>query len=155
MSLDQQLQPTELAPAEHAHERFDAYYGRLFGWSVRWQGSRLFLALENGLCAVTLPKLAAGPVLRHLADTGCQGPVLVLPTQHGPRVAILAETDGLVPPRTTLPTDVDLLDCGALVPLPIGPQVPGVSTEWLAAPDPRQRWLPSLSAVLAGVRVRH
>ncbi|QRP43425.1 hypothetical protein [Amycolatopsis sp. FDAARGOS 1241] len=156
MTLDQHLSPTDtVALADRPHERFDAYYGRLFGWSVRRQDNRLFLALENGLCAVTLPKLAAGPVLRHLNTTGCQGPVLVLPTPHGPRVAILAETDGLVPPRATLPADADLLDCGALVPLPFGPGLPGISAEWLTAPDPSQRWLPSLSAVLAAVRIRH
>ncbi|HWD03772.1 MAG TPA: hypothetical protein VG674_15115 [Amycolatopsis sp.] len=150
MTLDQHLSPADTVALD-----FDTYYGSLFGWTVRRQGGRLSLALENGLCAVTVPKLAANPVLRRLAATGCQGPALVLPTPHGPRVAILAETDGLVPPRATLPPDATLLDCGALVPLPTGPGLPGITAEWLTAPDPCRRWLPSLSAVVAAVRVRH
>ncbi|MDT8913421.1 hypothetical protein [Amycolatopsis sp. PS_44_ISF1] len=152
MTLDQQLQPA--GPGAAGSERWDAYYGRLFGWSVRWQGPGLFLVLENGLCAVTLPKLTATPVLQRLAATGGPGPALTLPTQHGARAAVLAETDGLVPPRGTLPKDVDLLDCGALLPLPIGAASPGLPVEWLTAPDPRQRWLPSLGAVLAALRPR-
>jgi hypothetical protein len=154
MTLDQQLQPTGPGATRPDSERFDAYYGRLFGWSVQWRGQGLFLVLENGLCAVTLPKLTATPVLQRLAATGCQGPALTLPTQHGARAALLAETDGLVAPRGTLPKDVELLDCGALVPLPIGPRPTGVAVEWLTAPDPRQRWLPSLGAVLAALRPR-
>lgn len=151
MSLDQQVTPTEPGtPLDPA----GAYYGRLFGWPVRWRGPQPFLALENGICAVTLPKLSAAPVLSRLAATGCQGPALMLPTQHGARVALLAETDGLLPPRDTLPRDVDVLAWGTLLPLPLPSRRPEVTTEWLTAPDPRQRWLPSLSAVLAGLPAR-
>jgi hypothetical protein len=152
MSLDQQVQP--IVPAtrrDWTHERVDAYYGRLFGWPVKWRGPQPFLALENGICAVTLPKLSAGPVLAQLSATGCEGPVLVVPTSRGPRVAVLAETDGLFPSRAALPKDVELLTWGTLLPLPIGPRRPDLVTEWLVAPDPRQRWLPSLGAVLAGI----
>lgn len=150
MTLDQQLRPDHHTGPDPA----DAYYGGVFGWSVRRQGARLFLALENGLCAVTLPKLTSGPVLAHLSALGCDSPSLILPTQHGPRLAILAETDGELLLRGTLPADVTVLDSGALLPLPIGQQTPGIGPEWLTAPDPRHRWLPSVSAVLAGVRQR-
>ncbi|WP_033289586.1 hypothetical protein [Amycolatopsis jejuensis] len=150
MTLDQQLRPDHRIGPDPA----EAYYGGLFGWTVRRQGPRLFLALENGLCAVTLPKLSAGPVRAHLDALGCEGPSLILPTQQGPRLAILAETDGQLLVRGSLPADVTVLDCGALIPLPTGQQIPGVGPEWLTAPDPRHRWLPSVSAVLAGVRRR-
>ncbi|SFW85397.1 glycogen operon protein GlgX [Amycolatopsis australiensis] len=148
MSLDQQVQP---APSG---DPVDTYYGRLFGWPVRWRGGQPFLALEHGMCAVTLPKLSAAPVLTRLAATGCQGPSMVLPTQHGARVALLAETDGLIPPRDALPRDVDVLAWGTLLPLPVGTRRREVATEWLTAPDPHRRWLPSLGAILAAIPAR-
>ena len=154
MSLDQQVPTSTATPSDPAGDRVDAYYGRLFGWPVKWRGVHPFLALENGICAVTLPKLSAGPVLTRLAATGCQGPALHLPTQHGPRVALLAETDGLIPPRSALPRNVEVLAWGTLLPLPVGSRRVDAATEWLAAPDPRQRWLPSLTAVLAGIPER-
>jgi hypothetical protein len=156
MSLDQQLPPTGSATpttsTTSTRHRVDAFYGRLFGWSVKWRGEHPFLALENGICAATLPKINAGPVLARLAATGCRGPALALPTPHGRRVALLAETDGLVPPRAELPRGVEILAWGALLPLPVEGRRGDAGTEWLTAPDPRERWLPSLSAVLAGVQ---
>ncbi len=155
MTLDQQIQPSESsALRESAAEDAEAYYGRLFGWSVKRQGARPFLVLENGICAVTVPRLSAGPVLDGLAATGCEGPAFVIPSRLGPRVAMLAETDGLVPPRAALPKDVEVIAGGALLPLPVGDRRPDVALEWLIAPDPRQRWLPSLGAVLAGIHAR-
>ncbi|GAA3524097.1 hypothetical protein GCM10022222_03050 [Amycolatopsis ultiminotia] len=150
MTLDQQLRSGRDTGPEPAA----AYYGGLFGWTIRRQETRLFLALEGGLCAVTLPKLTASPALAHLSSLGSRGPALILPTPHGPRLAILADTDGQLLLRGTLPEDVDVLDCGALLPLPSGVHTPGAGPEWLTPPDPRHRWLPSLSAVLAGVRRR-
>ena len=154
MSLDQQVPTSTAALGDPAGDRVDAYYGRVFGWPVRWRGVHPFLALENGICAVTLPKLSAGPVLARLAATGCQGPAMHLPTQQGPRVAVLAETDGLIPPRSALPPTVEVLAWGTLLPLPVGTHRVDVATEWLSAPDPHQRWLPSLGAVLAGIPER-
>ncbi|MGW4525372.1 glycogen operon protein GlgX [Amycolatopsis sp. NPDC004378] len=154
MSLDQKVPTSSSAPRDPAGDRVDAYYGRLFGWPVKWRGTHPFLALENGICAVTLPKLSAGPVLSRLAATGCQGPAMHLPTPHGPRVALLAETDGLFPARDALPKDVEVLAWGTLLPLPVGARRVEVATEWLTAPDPHQRWLPSLGAVLAAVPAR-
>lgn len=148
MSLDQQVHPTE-----SAQEPADAYYGRLFGWSVQWRGNHPFLVLQNGICAVTLPKLGAAPVLARLAATGCEGPAMILPTRQGRRVAVLAEIDGLLPSRTSLPRDVDVLAWGTLLPLPTSRRT-DVATEWLSAPDPYRRWLPSLDAVLAAVPAR-
>ncbi|MFI7672245.1 hypothetical protein [Actinophytocola sp. NPDC049390] len=152
MTIDQQVPLTTAAGS--AADRFDAYYGQLFGWSVRWRDDGPFLALENGLCAVTLPKRNAGPVLDRLAAVGCQGPALTLSTSDGTSVALLADNDGVVRSRTALPGDVTLLDCGAVLPLPFGPPSPGGAIEWLCPPDPRQRWLPTLSAVLASIHTR-
>ncbi|MFI5592392.1 glycogen operon protein GlgX [Amycolatopsis sp. NPDC051758] len=152
MSLDQQLQPLEpVTTPDPADDRIGARYSRLFGWPVKWRGHHPFLALENGICAVTLPKLSAGPILARLAATGCQGPALVLSTHRGPRVAVPAETDGLLPLRTDLPKDIEVLAWGALLPLPVTVRRTDLATEWLTAPDPQQRWLPSLSAVLSAV----
>jgi hypothetical protein len=133
-------------------DRADAYYSRLFGWSSRWHDRRLFLVLENGLCAVTIPKLTSARLLDNLARTGCQGPILDLPTPRGARLAILADADGLVPARDSLARDVELLHSGAVLPLPMKQWFQQPSVEWFRAPDPRQRWLPSLTAVLAGVQ---
>ncbi|MDQ7810954.1 glycogen operon protein GlgX [Amycolatopsis sp. A133] len=129
----------------------DAVYRRLFGWPVKWRGDQPFLVLEHGICAVTLPKMNAAPVLGRLAATGCQGPAVVVPTPHGQRVAVLAETDGLIPPQSALPRAVEVLAWGALLPLPPAPRRGDFGTEWLVAPDPQRRWLPSLDAVLAGI----
>ncbi|ANN18297.1 glycogen operon protein GlgX [Amycolatopsis orientalis] len=155
MSLDQQLQPIEsLLPRGPVRDQADAYYGRLFGWPLKWRGSQPFLVLENGICAVTMPTLDSGPVLARLASTGCQGPAILLSTPRGPRVAVLAETDGLIPSRAELPRNFDLLAWGSLLPLPVGSRRTGDDTDWISAPDPQRRWLPSLSAVVAGIRPR-
>ncbi len=147
MSLDQKLPPITL---DRAYDRVDAY-GRLFGWPVRWRGPQPFLALENGLCAVTMPKLSAGPPLARLDLIGCAGPAMMLQTQRGPRVAVLAEIDGLVPLRDDLPRDVEVLAWGTLLPLPAGPRRSDITSEWITAPDPHRRWLPGLDAVLSGI----
>ncbi len=151
MSLDHQVLPVE---SRSIRPRGDAFYGRLFGWSLKWRGPQPFLALEGGICAVTLPKINGAQVLSRLADTGCGGPALAVLTQQGPRVAILAETDGLIPPRISLPQHVEVLAWGTLLPLPTDSGRAEAHAEWLSAPDPRQRWLPSLDAVLAAVRPR-
>ncbi|MBE8517316.1 glycogen operon protein GlgX [Amycolatopsis sp. H6(2020)] len=153
MSLDHHLQPIEsVTPPVSPRERADAVYRQLFGWSVKWRGSQPFLSLENGICAATLPKMNAAPVLARLAAVGCQGPAVGLPTPQGQRVAILAETDGLIPPQSELPRAVDVLAWGALLPLPLDPRRGAPGTEWLVPPDPQRRWLPSLDAVLAGIQ---
>ncbi|WP_410638465.1 glycogen operon protein GlgX [Amycolatopsis sp. lyj-346] len=155
MSLDQHLQPTESFTApDSPRDRADAVYRQLFGWSVQWRGSRPFLSLENGICAATLPKLSAAPVLARLAAIGCPGPAVVVSTPHGQRVAVLAETDGLIPPPSALPLAVEVLAWGALLPLPLDPRRGAPGMEWLVAPDPRRRWLPSLDAVLAALHQR-
>ncbi|MGW4829157.1 glycogen operon protein GlgX [Amycolatopsis japonica] len=151
MSLDHQVLPVE---SRSIRPRGDAFYGRLFGWSLKWRGPQPFLVLEGGICAVTLPKINGAQVLSRLADTGCGGPALAVLTQQGPRVAILAETDGLIPPRISLPQHVEVLAWGTLLPLPTDSGRAEAHAEWLSAPDPRQRWLPSLDAVLAAVRPR-
>ncbi|HEX3790600.1 MAG TPA: glycogen operon protein GlgX [Pseudonocardiaceae bacterium] len=133
-------------------DRLDTYYRKLFGWSVRWQDRRLFLVLENSLCAVTVPKLTSGRILDSLLATGCAGPILDLRTPQGGRLAILAETDGLVPPPDSLPRGVERLDSGVLLPLPMNPRPANPPVEWLRAPDPRHRWLPSMSAILASIQ---
>ena len=154
MTLEQQVPPAGSGSRrDPAPERFDPPYGRLFGWSVQRRGAQSFLALEKGICAVTLPKLSAGPVIARLAATGCAGPALVIPTRRGPHVAVLAEIDGLIPPRSALPEDVEVLAWGALLPLPVQARQ-DAAAEWLTAPDPRQRWLPGLDAVLAGISAR-
>ncbi|MFD6071005.1 MULTISPECIES: glycogen operon protein GlgX [Amycolatopsis] len=151
MSLDHQVLPVE---SRSIRPRGDAFYGRLFGWSLKWRGPQPFLVLEGGICAVTLPKINGAEVLGRLADTGCGGPALTVLTQQGPRVAILAETDGLLPSRDSLPQHVEVLAWGTLLPLPADSGRAEAHAEWLSAPDPRQRWLPSLDAVLASVRPR-
>ncbi|RSN60832.1 glycogen operon protein GlgX [Amycolatopsis sp. WAC 04182] len=151
MSLDHQVLPVE---SRSIRPRGDAFYGRLFGWSLKWRGPQPFLVLEGGICAVTLPKINGAEVLGRLADTGCGGPAMAVLTQQGPRVAILAETDGLLPSRDTLPQHVEVLAWGTLLPLPVDSGRAEAHAEWLSAPDPRQRWLPSLDAVLASVRPR-
>lgn len=135
--------------------RIAAYYREVFGWSVRGdREGNLFLLLENGLCAIVLPKPSAAGVLQNLADTECRGPVLDLPTQRGARLAILAETNGLIPPADRLPRDVALLHSGARIPLPVNHPLQRTQVSWLTPPDPRRRWLPSLFAVLASMPSR-
>jgi hypothetical protein len=154
MTLDPQVQPSESGTRpDPVSELCDFPYDRLFGWSVRRRGVQCFLVLEKGICAVTLPKLSAGPVIARLAATSCAGPALVIPTRRGPHVALLAEIDGLIPPRSALPEDVEVLAWGALLPLPARARR-DAAAEWLTAPDPRQRWLPSLDAVLASISAR-
>jgi hypothetical protein len=156
MSLESPLSPAEATePQSRARDRVDAY-GRLFGWPVRWRGSQPFLALANGICAVTMPKPGSGPALSRLAATGCGGPTLRLLTAHGQQVAVLADLDTLLPPAEDLPRNVAVLAWGALLPLPVAArrsasQRADVIAEWLTPPDPHRRWLPSLDAVLAGI----
>lgn len=151
MSLDHQLPRIEsIDLADPGRDRADAY-GRLFGWPVKWRGPHPYLVLENGICAATLPRLSARPALTRLAAAGCKGPALTLPTQRGPRVAVLAENYSLLPPRDALPRDVEVLAWGTLLPLPITSRHTEARSEWLTAPDTNRRWLPSLEAVLSSI----
>ncbi|GLY66791.1 hypothetical protein [Amycolatopsis taiwanensis] len=127
-----------------------AFYRRLFGWPVKpHRDGSVALVLENGLCAVVIPKLTSDRVIRNLDKAECHGPVLDLPTPRGARLVILAEADGIVPPANLLPKGVELLHSGAVVPLP---SAQNFLTGWFRPPDPHQRWLPSLGAVLAIVQ---
>lgn len=127
-----------------------AFYRNMFGWPVKPnRDGSVALVLESGLCAVVIPKLTSARVIRNLDKAECHGPILDLPTPQGARLVILAEAEGIVPLAEVLPRDVELLHSGALVPLPSAQRF---LAGWFRPPDPYQRWLPSLGAVLAIVQ---
>ncbi|MGW4587903.1 hypothetical protein [Amycolatopsis thermoflava] len=113
----------------------------MFGWPVRGHD----LVLGAGIGAAAVPRARAGQVVENLGRQGCRAAALSVP----PVVIFLAEADVLPGDLDGLPADVRVLTSGTAIPLPGAPG----PARWLVPPDPRQRWLPSLTAVLAAARV--
>ncbi|OXM67431.1 MULTISPECIES: hypothetical protein [Amycolatopsis] len=126
-------------------------YRRTFGWPVHWQNGTLNFVIGAGIGAVAVPRARAEQVLENLARQGCRGPALSVPTKHGSVVIFLVEADILGSDAEFLPSDVRVLTAGTSIPLP-GTHGPADLARWIVAPDPHQRWLPSLTAVLAAIR---
>jgi hypothetical protein len=124
-------------------------YRGVFGWPVHWHNNGPKLVVGSGIGAVALPKALSGRVLEGVARQGCSGPALSLPTKHGLVVFLLVESDALAPAEETLPEGVRVLSAGTTIPLP---RDRDDLARWLVAPDPHQRWLPSLAAVVATIR---
>ncbi|TNC29050.1 hypothetical protein [Amycolatopsis alkalitolerans] len=124
-------------------------YRRVFGWPVHWHGGALTLETGSGIGAVAVPRAMAEPVLAGVARQGCAGPAVSVPTKHGAVVMLLVEADVLAP--GSLPDGVRVLTAGTTIPLP-GDRSPHALTHWIVPPDTHQRWLPSLTAVLASIR---
>ncbi|GAA4663121.1 MULTISPECIES: hypothetical protein [Amycolatopsis] len=125
-------------------------YRRVFGWPVRLHDNGLELVTGSGIAAVVVPRALSDRVLAAVARQGCEGPAVCVPTKRGAVVVLLAEADMLAPSGDALPEGVRVLTAGTPVRLPSGQGHD--LTHWLVAPDPRQRWLPSLNAVLASIR---
>lgn len=126
-------------------------YQHTFGWPVQWQGNSLRLVVGSGIGAVAIPRSLADRVLETVARQGCNGPAVCVLTKHGSVAVLLAEADMLAPSADMLPDGVRVLTAGSTVPLP-DERSPHDLTHWLVPPDTHQRWLPSLTAVLAAVR---
>lgn len=125
-------------------------YQHTFGWPVEWQGHALRLVVGSGIGAVAIPRALADRVLEAVARQGCEGPVVCVLTKRGAVAILLAEADTPVPDADTLPNGVRVLTAGTTIPLPS--EHTDDLTHWLVPPDTHQRWLPSLTAILASVR---
>lgn len=123
-----------------------ALYREQFGWSVEEKGGRPFLFLGNGMVGVGVPVTRARAVALQLQYQDTCGPVL----EHGGATWIfLADANGMVVDQTELHGGVSLLGYAKQIPLP---EAPFDAVRWVVAPNPYQRWLPTLAAVLAAVR---
>lgn len=126
-------------------------YRGVFGWPVRWHNGGLLLVTGSGIGAVTVPKALSDQVLESVARQGCSGPALSVPTKQGLVMILLVETDTLAADEVSLPPGVRVLTAGTAIPLPGGHRTDELA-RWLIPPDTRQRWLPSLAAVLTSIR---
>lgn len=118
------------------------------GWSVAATDTGVFLSLGNGMVGVIVPPAVASNVFDLLRRRGTVGPVLSV-TNGRPCWIFLAESNGLIVSRDDLPPNVVVLSCPSRVRLPTAAQGP---ISWVRQPDPRDRWLPTLDAVVAAVR---
>lgn len=126
-------------------------YRRVFGWPVRWHNNALTLVTGSGIGAVAVPRSLSERVLASVARQGCEGPTVCVLTKHGAVVVLLVEADMLAPTEDSLPEGVRVITAGTGIPLP-DERSPHDLTHWVVAPDTHNRWLPSLTAVLASIR---
>lgn len=126
-----------------------ALYREQFGWSVEEKDGKPLLFLGNGMIGVVVPATRARAVAVHLHSQDTCGPVLEL---GGATWVFLADANGMVVDQTELNGGVSLLGYAKQVPLP---EAPLGAVRWVVPPNPHQRWLPTLAAVLAAVRDVH
>ena len=125
-------------------------YG-VFGWAVRRSNGVLLLTTGFGVGAVAVSRRLTAQVLAGVADRGCSGPAVSVSTKQGVVTFLLVDTDGLSRDEDFLPEDVRVLTAGTELALPDGERRSG-RARWLVPPDVRERWLPSLTAVLSCIR---
>lgn len=126
-------------------------YSRLYGWRVVREADIDFLVMGAGLIGVAVPAMLARRAYDRLARSGNRGPILRLDTN--PRSWLfLADPNGEVLAQSDLPFDVKLWNCPSRVPLPSSSCK---LTCWVVPPHQRQRWLPTLAAVVAATKIGH
>lgn len=125
-----------------------ARYRHGMGWDVAATPNGIALALGHGMVAVAVPLAHGEAVLRTLRSRDTVGPVLAL-RAGTPCWLFLAEPNGLVVSSEDLPSHISVLSCPSRIPLP---RTSRSSVEWIVAPDVRNRWLPTLDAVVSAVR---
>lgn len=121
-------------------------YREHFGWTVNDRENPPHLVLGHNMVALAMTRTRGGAVLEYLCRTDTHGPVLEL--DPGTWV-FLADSNGLVLGPTDLPDEVKLLGCGVALPVPMTSK--SAMVRWAVAPNVRQRWLPSLAALVAAV----
>lgn len=123
-------------------------YRELFGWSVSAAAGEVSLSLGNGMVGVVVPPAVAARALALLRRRGTVGPVVRVKNSK-PCWIFLAEPNGLVVSSDDLPPHVVVLGCPSRLPLPATAYG---TVEWVVQPDVRDRWLPTLDAVVSAVR---
>lgn len=126
-----------------------AQYHELFGWTIVDQRGVAYLILGNGMVAVSAPHGQARTAAALLRDQGAGGPVLQVGKKN-PFWVFLADPNAAVFAADDLPPGVTLLSCPEPVPLPRASQD---WSAWVIRPNVKSRWLPSLDAVIAAVRM--
>lgn len=127
-----------------------ARYRAVFGWDVEYRDGRTLLALGHGVVAVTVPEAIAAAVARRLRAMDAEGPVFAVEGPRSRRV-FLADPNGFVTGHLELPGPARVLDCWQRIALP-GADARAGGRHWIIPPDARQRWLPTLAAVVRAVR---
>jgi hypothetical protein len=109
------------------------------------------LVFGHGMVALTVPAARAGRVANHLGRFSAGGPVLAVDGER-PYWVFLADTNAYITMDADLPAEVDFLGCWQrrLVP---GPKTNSADLRCIVAPDPRQRWLPTLATLALAVRL--
>jgi hypothetical protein len=124
-------------------------YRNLFGWEVERRDGRMVLTLGHGLAALIVPASVAVDLAKYLERVDIRGPVFAV---DGPRPhwVFLAEANEFIAAEEDLPSGVEILACGEQIPLPSA-EAFSAGVRWIVAPDPLQRWLPTLAALLMGI----
>jgi hypothetical protein len=126
-----------------------ASYHAVFGWDIDYRDNVVLLVLGQGLVALVAPVPVGTEALARLRHFGADGPVFAVDGLR-PHWVFLAEADEYILPAARLPAGVEILGCGQALPIPSAEVSSG--RRWIVAPDDRRRWLPTLSAVLLGIR---
>ncbi|HJQ47660.1 MAG TPA: hypothetical protein VJ870_15285 [Amycolatopsis sp.] len=122
-------------------------YREHFGWTVNEEENAPRLVLGHNMVALAMARTTGGVVLDYLCRHDTRGPVLEL--DPGTWV-FLADSNGLVLNAADLPDGVRLLGCGTAIPVPLTAR--HLPVRWVVAPNVRQRWLPSLAALVAAAQ---
>ena len=82
---------------------------------------------------------------------GTTGPVIAVDDER-PHWIFLADSNADLTFHADLPGQLEVLGCGWRIPLP-GRNAYSASLRWVVAPDPGQRWLPTLATLALAVRL--
>ncbi|MDQ0382846.1 hypothetical protein [Amycolatopsis thermophila] len=126
-----------------------ADYRARLGWHVEPRGDQAWLQLGSGIVGASVPARLGPPLAAALAGSGESGPVLELGSAA--RWIFLADANGYVPGWEGMLSGVEVLGCPAWIPVPAS-GVLGGRSRWVAPPDARHRWLPTLASIIALAR---
>lgn len=122
-------------------------YREHFGWTVDNRENGPHLVLGQNMVGLAVPRAGGNAVLEYLLRQEIRGPVLEV--DMGTWV-FLADSNGLVLSPADLPASVRFLSCGTALPMPLTSG--SAAVHWIIPPNVRQRWLPSLAAVVAAIQ---
>lgn len=122
-------------------------YTQQLGWAVEVCHDHLYLPMGYGMAAVAIHHLPATAVAEHLLRHHSCGPLLRMNAEPCTWI-FLADPNGDVFAQSELPAGVAVLSCPERVPLP---GTVDSLTRWILQPNPGNRTLPTVTAVLGAL----
>ncbi|NKQ51544.1 hypothetical protein HFP15_01465 [Amycolatopsis sp. K13G38] len=126
-----------------------AEYRSVFGWDVGKSDGRIVLTLGRGVVALLVPVPVAMRVVPRLKRLDAVGPVFAEAGDE-PHWVLLADANEFVTTAGDVPKGIVVLGAGQRIPVPCA-ETRASGPRWIVPPDPRRRWLPTLSTVLTAI----